>query len=412
MNINTKNEKKFFVENTKFSVFDVVAEHKKYNNFEKIFLKCVFLSLFFILPNQIYSQENEITQKAFEELLQAYLSPKTEDSLRYDIFEIIKNYKKISTAKSILISALKDEKQRPHALILSRKLKISEVAKAAQKYIETDDIHLIVALIFEIRETTSLKFLYSKWKDSTSDSIIFESITKGFKTYKVNLEEIEPFCKILENIGDNSEEHKKIAIAIIQFQLNTDLQGKMLVEYFETLKKNYKLYSKKLPLNGEDLLKNKESLSLTGTEEFGENYFLKTNGSIYINLLPEHIQKGNFDLKIRVLITKKGDDAYAKLARGEDERGWKPFIRGDEWISETDKGVELASAPVKVGQWTTIVFKIMDRSTEQRRLERKCKIIIDDIVLLQEGNASGRFNSIIIKAKNAEMVVGGVEIVR
>lgn len=377
------------------------------------FRKKFFLAVFFILniESQIYSQEEKLNQQTFEELVQVYLNPATDKSLRYDIFEYIKKYNKPTVAKSALISALKDEKQRYYALFLASKLKISAVCKAAQPYIETDDGHLVINLIFETQDDNSLKFLFSKWKDSDPASLNFKQISQGFTTYKILLEKTDLFCKVLKST-ESSEEHKKVAAKIIRFQLSTNIDDEFLVDYFETYKKNYKLFSKTILLKGDDLLKDKKVIELTNGEEVNKNYYLRKNGDLIITPLPEYIQKGNFELKVRVFVVIKGDEAYCKLARNEDDRGWKPFIQGNEWVMKTDKGVELASAPVKIGQWTTIVFKISDESTEQRRFERKCRISVDDNLLLPEGNASGKFSKIIIRAKNSEIVVGGIEVIK
>lgn len=340
-----------------------------------------------------------------KKIVEKYVDPNTDNSARYDLgVEIKKNFVS-SELKSVLSSPINDEKKRKYALELATEMNVVGLDSVAKKHIDSEDFMLVVKYLLTTQNEDITKFLFERWKKLEVDSASFTLLNTAFQTYNIDLNCIERFKNFIKL--ENQEKRKESAIKILLFQMSV-ANEKEIFEKWNIFEKKYKQYSYKFLCKGIDLAE--RGVQTENAKKIVTNFLLKPGCRISFANFPKHINKGNFVIKVRILIIS-GSDAKVGITVGQG--AWSARLnKENEWIVKTGDDKEFARVQVKKEQWSEIVFNIKDESTEKVRYDRDISITVDGILILENGSCNGLFEKVEIRTENAELVVGGVELIK
>lgn len=362
----------------------------------KCFKKLVIFAVLFVSNFQAQDLKKSIEK---------YLDHNTKEEEQYQLLSELQKSFTSQELKPLLIAQINDGQKRKRALHLATSMNVSGLYNSVKKHVDSDDFLAILKYLLTVQDEDGTKFLFEMWKKSDVNSKNFTLLSEAFQQYKVDLNCITRFKSFLK-LGDDDKQ-KQSAVKILCFQMNVSSE-KEINEQWKQFEKSYKNYTKKFSSKGVDLL---EKVSeITNATKVVNNFYLKPGGRIDCANLPKHINKGSFIVKVRVLVIS-GSEAQVGITM--EQGAWSALLNKEsEWVVRTGNATEFARVPVKIGQWSEVAFVIKDESTEKVRYNRNVAISVDGTTILDNGSCNGLFEEVYIISENAEMVVGGVELLK
>ncbi len=312
-----------------------------------------------------------------------------------------------------LAPALTDAGRRREALGLAGDLRLSGLLKEAKQCLGTDDEDRAVRLLFSARDPKAHRLLLDLWKGADPDGETFRLLCDGFASCPVDAAVVAGFKPFLEKGVDDPRRARALAILKAQMHLPTENPVE-IIAHWPRLWKTYELEARAFPMTGVDLLGSRP-WAVSGGAPIGNNVKLDKGGVVRLEpgSLPACIQKGDFTLKIRILLLE-GEGASVQFCISSGEagkvRGFFPVFRNGEWSVQTGELKQIA-IPGRKGEWVPLAYEVTDQSSGTVRWDRTVRILVGEKVLMERGNFSGEFSCLAIASGEGALVIGGVELI-
>ncbi len=169
---------------------------------------------------------------------------------------------------------------------------------------------------------------------------------------------------------------------------------------------------KKFPVQGTDLMVGAE---VTNATKVGQNYRLENDGKLVIKPLPEKMQTGSYQVKVKVLPVQA--TATLDFRKTVDGRvmSWPLELTGGKWRVKTGDGNEF-STPATMGQWAEVVFDVIDETKVEKgvtQAKRTLRILVDGKPVLPSGVHTGELTEFHFStSQDGSIVIGGVDLVQ
>ncbi len=342
----------------------------------------------------------DLTEREARKLVGEYLQPDSTDERRSEILAELKSNPLL--CQKALKSSLDKNEERARALQLATLLRVPGLYDSAKKYID-DDEHEVTRYAFVSGDKGATVDMVKRWLAAQPQEARYTWILKELLRAPVELDAIE---KLKEALKDG--ERQRDAGAALAFQFGADeADPQSLLSQWDKLLTTYKIDSKAFRITGESLL---ETPRLSGkVKAIGHNLRLSPESQIVCKDFAEKWNKGDFTVSLRARVAD-GEGCRIIFYVTAGTNGWVLTYKGGEWIVPTTAGDRVVKAAE--GEWAELRFTVTDKSTEELRLHRYCKIEVDGKTLLESGNLHGTLKYLWAESKGATLTIGALQIQR